>query len=523
MKELYYSNFTEHLTDGKKAAFYHKLNGNFIIFPSLNAFKSIDDIVVNPEHISDKHAQLVEKLLEQGFLLKSLATKEEEEKLYEDYYVIPNKTTLAAWIGDELELTIPSPSKIQRIKLNKHDGTLWLKLGESKVKFKEVKDEISNLYIMSGYNNCMFKLVPEQKINGNIIFSNLYLSNFYKMDIFRKEHYPSSVYLKLTDICNLNCKMCGQANNRKLGLVRKPNFLNFEQVKKFIEPIIKEVEFVNIWGGEPFMHPEIMEFIKYFSRNKKYISIATNGTYLKKYAKELVDIGVDEIVVSLDGPKDVHENIRGAENLFVDIKFGIEEIVEYKKHMQIKPKMIINCTITEENIDYLYELLTLCKDWKVNKLIYQLPMFVTEKQGEEYSSICNSMWGIIPTSWRGFSKKYALDLNKLYDFYCNVKSNYSDFADFYNIEFDSKDKLNEYFNNPDECFGRSNCIVMNSALVIEANGDLVTCPDFPDIKYENIKNADYQTYFKSTLRREFIQGFKDNNGYPICKRCCQFV
>jgi|SRR5690554_544054 len=523
MRKFYYSNYIEHLTDGKKAAFYHKLNGNFIIFSSLNAFKSIDDIVKNPEYSSNDYKEILEKLLEQGFLLKSFMTKVDEEKIYEDYYIVSNKTIFATWIGEELELSIPSAKKVQRIKLNKCYGELWLKLSENRMTVKEIKDDFLNLNNLSSYSNSLFKLVSKQKITENNIFSNLYLSNFYKVDVLKNEPYPSSIYLKLTDACNLNCKMCGQANNKKLGLVKNQNFLDFNMFKKFIKSIIKEVEFVNLWGGEPLLHPKIMEFVNYFSENKKYISIATNGTLLRKHAKALVENGVDEIVVSLDGPKDIHNNIRGTSKSFEYAKLGIEEIVKLKNHMQIKPKIFLNCTITEENIDYLQELLILCKDWKVNKLIYQLPIFITEKQGKEYSSICSNLWGITPTSWRGFSKTYDLDLDKLYDFYDHVKNDYGDFIDFYNIDFDTKDKLKEYFNNPDERLGKSKCIILNSALVIESNGDLVTCPDFPDIRYKNIEDANCQDFFNSKIRKEFIQGFNDNNGYPICKRCCQFV
>lgn len=523
MRKLYYSNYIMLLTDGKKAAFYHSLNGNFIIFSDLDAHRLIDDIVRKPENDSKKHEETLEKLLEQGFLLKSFMTKEEEEKSYEDYYIVPNKTIFSTWAEDKLELSIPSAKKIERIKLNKNHGELWLKLSENSIKLKEVEDVFLTLKNLSNYSNSLFRLVSKEKLNAYHIFSNLYLSSFYKVELLKNQPNPSSLYLKLTDACNLNCKMCGQANNKKLGLIKNQNFLDLNLVKKFIEPIIQELEFINLWGGEPLLHPKVTEFIKYFSENKKYISIATNGTFLKKHAKTLVELGVDEIVVSIDGPTEIHNNIRGTNKAFEDAKAGIEEIIKLRGHMQIKPKIFINCTVTEENVDYLKELLMLCRDWKVNKLIYQLPMFITEKQGEEYSSICNNLWGITPTSWSGFSKTYDLDLDKLYDFYCEVKSDYGDFVDFYNINFHSKDKLRDYFNKPDECLGKSKCIVLNSALVIESNGDIVSCPDFPDIKLINIENTDYQNFFNSEIRKEFIQGFKDNKGYPICKRCCQFV
>lgn len=523
MRKFYYSNYIETLTNGKRVAFYHNLNGNFVIFSRLNVIKLIDDIMSKDEENLKQYEGILERLLDEGFLLRSFMTKEEEKKAYENYYIVPNNTIFSTWIEENLELSIPSEKKINRIKLNKKDGELWLRLSENRIKFKDVEKGFLYLNNLSNYNNSMFKLISKQKLNSKYTFSNLYLSDFYKVDILKNEPHPRSLYLKLTNVCNLNCKMCGQANNKKLGLIKNDDFLNFNKVKQFIEPIMKDLEFINLWGGEPLLHPEFIKFIKYFTENKKYISIATNGTVLRKYAKNLVKLGVDEIVISLDGPKEIHNSIRGNKRAFEDAKVGIEQIIELKNHMQIKPKIILNCTITEENIDYLQELLDICKNWKINKLIYQLPMFITEDQGKKYNSICNKLWKINSTSWKGFLKNYTLDLHKLYKFYYNAKSNYGDFVNFYNISFDSEDKLKRYFNNPDDCLGKSKCIVLNSAIVIESNGDLVTCPDFPDIKCKNIQNTDYDQFWNNEVRREFIKGFNDNKGYPICKRCCQFI
>lgn len=535
MKTLYYSNYIERLTDGKKAAFYHTLNGNFIIFSDLNAFNRIDEIVMQHKKKLEDYEYILEKLIKQGFLLKRDITKEEEWKIYEEYYITFNKTIFCSWIHDELELAIPSSKKIHKIKLNKAEGEIWLKLNKNNIKFKELEKECSRLIHLSNYKNSLFKLSSEVKINKNTndMFSNLYLHNFNTMDILKEDseiqqinsnkNYPNSIYLKLTDSCNLNCKMCGQANSKRLGLIKNENTLDFYKIEKFLEPIMSELEYINLWGGEPLLHPMFEEFIKYFIKNKKYISIATNGILLKKYAKTIVELGVDEIVVSLDGPSKIHNNIRGTSNAFQATKSGIEEIIKLKKHIQIKPKIVLNCTISEENIDYLEEFLLLCREWNINKLIYQLPMFITEEQGKNHTAICEQLFGIRPISWMGFSKTYNLDIDKLYDFYTNVKNNYKSFADFYNISFRSKNELTEYFNKPNSCLGKSKCIILNSALVIESNGDLATCPDFPDIKYKNINSTDYHEFWQSKIRKEFIYHFNKNNGYPICKRCCQFI
>jgi MoaA/NifB/PqqE/SkfB family radical SAM enzyme len=522
MKNLYYSNFIEKLTDGKNVAFYHKLNGNFKIFSNKNAINILDDIILTKDKTKKVADEVIYNLIDEGFVLSEFQTQEEEWKSYSDYYISINKTIFCKWINGMLELSIPSSNKVNKLKLNKEYGELWIKMSESNIQFKDIDQYFTMFNCLSNYKNCLYKLVNKKDLDSENIFSNLYLDRFYILEENNSKIKPQHLYLKLTDACNLNCKMCGQANNKKLGLISKYNFLDYDAVIKFIEPIIDNIEFVNLWGGEPLLHPRIEEFIEYFAKRKKYVSIATNGTFLIDHSKFLVNIGVDEIVVSLDGPKEIHNEIRRSSTAFDDLSLGISKITNMKNNMQIKPKVILNCTITEENVNYLHEILEFQKDWKVNKLIYQLPMFITDKQGNEYSNICYDLWRIVPTSWRGFVKSYNMDYEELYSFYDNVKKNHGNDVDFYNISFSNKEDLEKYFTDSDNCIGKSKCITLNSTLVIESNGDIVTCPDFPDIKYKNIVDTDFNQYWNSNIRKEFIEVF-NKSCYPICKRCCQFV
>lgn len=45
-------------------------------------------------------------------------------------------------------------------------------------------------------------------------------------------------------------------------------------------------------------------------------NIITNAMLLEKYAEDLVNLGIDEIIFSLDGPREIHDTIRGGEGIF---------------------------------------------------------------------------------------------------------------------------------------------------------------------------------------------------------------
>jgi len=70
----------------------------------------------------------------------------------------------------------------------------------------------------------------------------------------------------------------------------------------FIKTGIKKIR---ITGGEPLIRKDILEIISFLKIQKdkqflKEILLTTNGTQLKKYAKDISNLGVDRINISLD-------------------------------------------------------------------------------------------------------------------------------------------------------------------------------------------------------------------------------
>jgi len=86
----------------------------------------------------------------------------------------------------------------------------------------------------------------------------------------------------LTDHCNLNCKGCGH-----FSPIAKENYLDpviFEKdCKRLFEITNGKVERIELMGGEPLLHPQLIDIIcitrKYFEGK---ITIVTNGVLLLK-------------------------------------------------------------------------------------------------------------------------------------------------------------------------------------------------------------------------------------------------
>ncbi|AEM39491.1 Radical SAM domain protein [Pyrolobus fumarii 1A] len=127
----------------------------------------------------------------------------------------------------------------------------------------------------------------------------------------------------ITGVCNLNCLHCYAyrwRGRRELSLEEKMRL-----VREFSEC---EIEYVNISGGEPLLHPHTRQVLEGLREAGIETSIVTNGTMINdEWSRLLAKLEVF-VFVSLDGPKDVHEMQRGPGTYDRVIK-GIERL---KKH-----------------------------------------------------------------------------------------------------------------------------------------------------------------------------------------------
>ena len=109
--------------------------------------------------------------------------------------------------------------------------------------------------------------------------------------------------VSVTDRCDFRCVYC---MSEKMQFLPKKDLLTLEELDKvcsvFIEMGIKKLR---ITGGEPLVRRDILSFFKNISRHLKKgsleeLTLTTNGSQLKKFAKPLADLGIKRINISLD-------------------------------------------------------------------------------------------------------------------------------------------------------------------------------------------------------------------------------
>jgi len=154
----------------------------------------------------------------------------------------------------------------------------------------------------------------------------LYTEDIYQnyiADFKKRKTVVKALCLHIAHDCNLACKYCfaeeGEYHGRKA-------LMSFEAGKKALDFLIRnsgnrrnlEVDF---FGGEPLMNWEVVKDLVGYGRsqeekyNKKFrFTLTTNGVLLNDEIMEFVNREMSNVVLSLDGRKEVNDKMRPFRN-----------------------------------------------------------------------------------------------------------------------------------------------------------------------------------------------------------------
>ena len=116
---------------------------------------------------------------------------------------------------------------------------------------------------------------------------------------------PLFASYNVTGRCNMKCLFCEWWKNDIPELPTKKALAAIDSVCNLGVP------FFDLNGGEPLLRKDLIVLAKRVASHGCLVSMNTNGTLLNKDRVSKIADVFDTVVVSLDGPKDVHDKIRG--------------------------------------------------------------------------------------------------------------------------------------------------------------------------------------------------------------------
>lgn len=342
-------------------------------------------------------------------------------------------------------------------------------------------------------------------------------------------YYPGNILFNLTFRCNLRCRMCGQWGDSGFLKTRSKEqndkMLAITDLKKIIDDVSFFKPAIYLWGGEPFLYPNLIELMNYIIDEKGLeCSINTNGTYLKEFAPALVKLNNPfTLVVSLDGPAEIHDYIRGKKGSFNEITEGIKIIQNLKKiKSQKHPGIFIVTVITKDSfkLGSLKDILDIAVSLEAECLILGLSWFTTNEKGMEYNQLMKKLFDCQADSWKGFLIDIdGIDIASIKHTITELRNNKNKLK----IKLIPNLKLKQiarYYSDINFTIGRKRCVLPWYSANIMPNGDVTLCSDYPDYILGNIKEESFLNIWDNEKAVRFRQKLKKHKIFPICNRCC---
>jgi cyclic pyranopterin phosphate synthase len=166
-----------------------------------------------------------------------------------------------------------------------------------------------------------------------------------------------SVRVSVTDKCNFRCTYCMPAEG--LEWLGRDEVLTFEEITRLVRILAQlGVDEIRLTGGEPLVRRDLPTLVGMLAavEGVRDLSLTTNGVLLDRFAKPLVEAGLQRLNVSLD----TLNHVRFAEITRRDaLDSVLRGLAEAERHPQLRP-IKINCValkgFTETEVPALAEL-----------------------------------------------------------------------------------------------------------------------------------------------------------------------
>src|SRR5687768_18120835 len=159
---------------------------------------------------------------------------------------------------------------------------------------------------------CLWKFAWNFGLNGMLSVEK------FKRRIRRGEYFPPFLYVSIINSCNLRCQGCWVDVESPREMIDAATFHRTVNDAK-----AHGNSFFGILGGEPFMHPDLLDMLA--AHPDCYFQIFTNGQFITEaVAKRLRELGNATPLISIEGREVVSDERRGRKDVFNKTMRGLE-------------------------------------------------------------------------------------------------------------------------------------------------------------------------------------------------------
>jgi len=151
--------------------------------------------------------------------------------------------------------------------------------------------------------------------------------------------------------CNCRCVMCD------IWKIRQVREITNEDLTPHLESLrALKVKWIVLSGGEPLMHSDFTTLCRLLRMEGMRLTLLTSGLSIEKHAAAVADL-FDDVIVSIDGPPNVHDRIRGVTGAYKQLQRGVAAVRGFRPDMPIHGRS----TVQKENRQSLRDTVRACQ------------------------------------------------------------------------------------------------------------------------------------------------------------------
>ncbi len=302
--------------------------------------------------------------------------------------------------------------------------------------------------------------------------------------------------------CNCRCIMCDiwKANQEKQELSRDDLAKHMAFFRKF------NVRWAVLSGGEALMHSNLWTLCELLKELGLKITLLSTGLLLKSHAANIVR-WCDDVIISLDGSREVHDAVRNLSRAYDRLAEGVTALRTIDPHFRVTAR----CVVQRCNYRDLPNIIAASHDLELDQISFLA--------SDTFSTAFNR-----PEPWNDERvSEVTLTPNDVAEFKQIIEETFDRYSDDFASGFiaESPEKIRrlpDYYAalNGVGDFPENTCNAPWVSTVIEANGTVRPCffhrplGNVHDQALDEILNSSDAVAFRRNL---------DTKRDPICRKC----
>ena len=166
--------------------------------------------------------------------------------------------------------------------------------------------------------------------------------------------FPDRLYVESTNFCNLRCVMCPTG----LGVIARPKgYMEMDLFRRIVDEVapMQPALVLHSWG-EPMMHAELFDMVRYARARDLWVETSTNITLLtEERIRKVLASGMSQLYLAMDGvTKATYERVRVGAN-FDKVVRNVERLLELKREAGSKLRIVLQIIAMNETKEEVRE------------------------------------------------------------------------------------------------------------------------------------------------------------------------